>query len=115
MARVTYSTGDKKILGYGTVHDVADWTMRFGNTGAKVQELQEKLVYLGYLDASSVTGHYGVNTQNAITAYQTAHNLKVLGIANIETQTLINRQVDEKRYADADAWVVDDEDDDFYE
>jgi peptidoglycan hydrolase-like protein with peptidoglycan-binding domain len=89
--------------------------MRFGNTGAKVQELQEKLVYLGYLDASSVTGHYGINTQNAITAYQTAHNLKVLGIANIETQTLINRQVDEKRYADADAWVVDDEDDDFYE
>ena len=115
VARVTYSTADKKILGYGTVHDVADWTMRFGNTGAKVQELQEKLVYLGYLDASSVTGHYGVNTQNAITAYQTAHNLKVLGIANIETQTLINRQVDEKRYADADAWVVDDEDDDFYE
>ena len=56
-----------------------------------------------------------MNTQNAITSFQTTHGLKVLGIANIETQTLINRQVDEKRYADADAWVVDDEDDDFYE
>ena len=115
VARVTYSTADKKILGYGTVHDVADWTMRFGNTGAKVQELQEKLVYLGYLDASSVTGHYGVNTQNAITAYQTAHNLKVLGIANIDTQAVLNHQVEEKKFADPDAWSVVEEDDDFFE
>ena len=115
VARVKYSTSDKKILGYGTVHDVCDWTMRFGNTGQKVTELQEKLVYLGWLDAANVTGHYGVNTQNAITSYQTAHNLKVLGIANIETQTLINRQVAEKRYTDADAWHVTEEDDDYFD
>ena len=115
VARVTYSTGDKKILGYGTVHDVADWTMRFGNTGKKVTELQEKLVYLGWLSADNVTGHFGVNTQDAITRFQTAHNLKVLGIANIETQTLINRLYDEKKYADPDAWVVADEDEDFFE
>lgn len=115
VARVTYSTADKRILGYGTVHDVADWTMRFGNTGAKVTELQEKLVYLGWLKADSVTGHYGVNTQDAITRFQTANNLKVLGIANIETQTLINRLCEEKRYLDADAWTVAAEDDDFFE
>ena len=115
VARVTYSTADKKILGYGTVHDVADWTMRFGNTGKKVTELQEKLVYLGWLSADNVTGHFGVNTQDAITRFQTAHNLKVLGIANIETQTLINRLYDEKKYADPDAWVVADEDEDFFE
>ena len=115
VARVKYSTSDKKILGYGTVHDVADWTMRFGNTGAKVTELQEKLVYLGWLDAASITGHYGVNTQDAITRFQTAYNLKVLGIANIETQTLINRLVDEKRYQDPDAWSVPEEDEDFFE
>ena len=115
VARVTYSTADKKILGYGTVHDVADWTMRFGNTGKKVTELQEKLVYLGWLSADNVTGHFGINTQDAITRFQTAHNLKVLGIANIETQTLINRLYDEKKYADPDAWVVADEDEDFFE
>lgn len=115
VARVTYSTADKKILGYGTVHDVADWTMRFGNTGAKVTELQEKLVYLGYLTADNVTGHFGVNTQAAITNFQTANNLKTLGIANIETQTRLNRLCEEKRYLDADAWKVAEEDDDFFE
>ena len=115
VARVTYSTGDKKILGYGTVHDVADWTMRFGNTGKKVTELQEKLVYLGLLSADNITGHFGVNTQNAITAFQTTHGLKVLGIANIETQTLLNRLYEEKRYNDPDAWTVAAEDEDFFE
>ncbi len=115
VARVTYSTSDKKILGYGTVHDVADWTMRFGNTGKKVTELQEKLVYLGWLSADNVTGHFGVNTQDAITRFQTAYDLKMLGIANIETQTLINRLYEEKKYADPDAWVVAEEDEDFFE
>ena len=115
VARVKYSTDDKKILGYGTVHDVADWTMRFGNTGKKVTELQEKLVYLGLLTPDNITGHFGVNTQTAITDFQTAHGLKVLGIANIETQALLNRLYDEKRYRDADAWSVAEEDDDFFE
>ena len=115
VARVKYSTEDKKILGYGTVHDVADWTMRFGNTGKKVTELQEKLVYLGLLTPDNITGHFGVNTQTAITDFQTAHGLKVLGIANIETQALLNRLYEEKRYRDADAWSVAEEDDDFFE
>ena len=115
VARVKYSTDDKKILGYGTVHDVADWTMRFGNTGKKVTELQEKLVYLGLLTPDNITGHFGVNTQTAITDFQTAHGLKVLGIANIETQALLNRLYEEKRYRDADAWSVAVEDDDFFE
>nr|MBR4280819.1 peptidoglycan-binding protein [Clostridia bacterium] len=115
VARVKYSTDDKKILGYGTVHDVAEWTMRFGNTGKKVTALQEKLVYLGYMTQDNVTGHFGVNTQNAITNFQTANNLKVLGIANMETQKVLNRLYEEKRYRDADAWTVVEEDDDFFE
>ena len=115
VARVTYSTADKKILGYGTVHDVADWTMRPGNSGAKVTELQQKLVYLGYLAEDSITGHYGTNTQDAINRFQTANGLKVLGIANIETQRQLNQLCEEKRFLDADAWQVAVEDDDFFE
>lgn len=115
VARVEYSTADKKILGYGTVHDVADWTMRLGNSGQKVVELQEKLIYLGWLPEGSADGHYGSATQDAITQYQTAHGLKVLGIANIETQTLINQEYEEKRYDDPDAWSVAEEDEDFFE
>ena len=115
VARVTYSSNDKKILGFGTVHDVADWTMRLGNSGKKVTELQEKLIYLGWLAEGENDGHYGAATQDAITRFQTANGLKVLGIANIDTQTLINRQYEEKKYADPDAWGVIEEDDDFFE
>ena len=115
VARVTYSNNDKKILGFGTVHDVADWTMRLGNSGKKVTELQEKLIYLGWLTEGENDGHYGAATQDAITRFQTANGLKVLGIANIDTQTLINRQYEEKKYTDPDAWGVIEEDDDFFE
>ena len=115
VARVAYSSNDKKILGFGTVHDVADWTMRLGNTGKKVTELQEKLIYLGYMANGSADGHYGAATQNAINQFQTVNGLKVLGIANIDTQTIINRQVEEKKFADPDAWSVVEEDDDFFE
>lgn len=115
VARVTYSIADKKILGYGTVHDVADWTMRLGNSGQKVTELQEKLIYLGWLPAGSADGHYGATTQDAITRFQTAYGLKVLGIANIETQTKLNQLYEEKRYTDPDMWTVVEEDDDFFE
>ena len=115
VARVTYSSNDKKILGFGTVHDVADWTMRLGNTGKKVTALQEKLIYLGYMADGSADGHYGAATQNAINQFQTVNGLKVLGIANIDTQTIINRQVEEKKFADPDAWSVVEEDDDFFE
>ncbi len=115
VARMTYSTADKKILGYGTVHDVADWTMRLGNSGQKVTELQEKLIYLGWLADGSADGHYGATTQDAITRFQTSYGLKVLGIANIETQTKINQLYEEKRYADPDMWAVVEEDDDYFE
>ena len=115
VARVTYSNNDKKILGFGTVHDVADWTMRLGNSGKKVTELQEKLIYLGWLAEGENDGHYGATTQDAITRFQTANGLKVLGIANIDTQTLITHQYEEKKYTDPDAWGVIEEDDDFFE
>ncbi len=116
VARAAYSTADKKILGYGTVHDVADWTMRSGNTGKKVTELQEKLVYLGWLTADNVTGRYGPNTADAITRFQTANGLDVYpGIASRETQALLNRLYEEKRYSDPAMWIVADEDDDFFE
>lgn len=111
VARVTYSISDKKILGYGTVHDVADWTMRQGNSGEKVRQLQEKLVYLGLMPEGSADGVYGEATANAITAYQQSHGLKVLGIANIETQTALNRDYQQKADNDPDMWaVIDDED-----
>ncbi len=116
VARAQYSIGDKRILGYGTVHDVADWTMRAGNSGAKVRELQEKLVYLGLLPEGSVDGHYGATTAEAIRQYQVKNGLKDYGIANIQTQALINAEYEAKRMSDPGAWtLMDDEDDDYWD
>ena len=111
VARVTYAISDKKILGYGTVHDVADWTMRQGNSGEKVRQLQEKLVYLGLLPEGSADGVYGTATADAITGFQQANGLKVLGIANLETQKALNKAYQKKVDSDPAMWaVIDDED-----
>ena len=110
VARVTYSISDKKILGYGTVHDVADWTMRQGNSGEKVRLLQEKLIYLGLMPEGSADGVYGAATTLAITEFQRANGLKDNGIANIETQKALNALYQARVNEDPDMWfVIDDE------
>lgn len=110
VARAAYSLSDKKILGYGTVHDVADWTMRQGNSGEKVRELQNKLIYLGMMPEGSADGVYGAATAEAITAFQQQQGLKVLGIANIETQNALNKLYQAKYDADPAMWtIIDDE------
>ncbi len=104
--RTTYPIGYTRILGYGTVHDVADWTMRSGNSGAKVRELQEKLIRLGYLAPDQCDGRFGTSTYNAVLVYQQLHGLKENGIANIGTQTLLNREVRDSLYNDPATWQV---------
>ena len=109
--RNEYDLNSGSILGYGTVHDVADITMTFGCLGEKVYTLQEKLAYLGYLDPSLVTGRYGDGTVEAVRAYQEAHKQKVNGIANLQTQAKLDAEYTQAYDSDPDIWgVVDDED-----
>lgn len=110
--RNTYALTNSKILGYGTVHDAADWTMRSGNSGKKVRELQEKLAYLGYLSADHADGRYGTATVDAVKAYQTAHGLRALGIANLETQAALSEEYRYRRYSDPNAWQINDDSED---
>lgn len=112
--RTEYALTYSRILGYGTVHDVADWTMRSGNTGKKVEALQEKLAYLGYLSQEGVDGVYGAATVEAVKQYQTQNGLKVLGIANIATQKQLDEEYKLRQYTDPKAWsgVLDDNDED---
>lgn len=107
--RNVYDLTYTRILGYGTVHDVADVTMRYGNQGVKVQQLQEKLVYLGYLDADKADGLFGTGTAAALFSFQADHGLKTYGIANIKTQQAINLSVDEAIDNDPATWTVIDE------
>lgn len=110
VARDVYELNDPSILGYGTVHDVADITMCFGTQGEKVRQLQEKLAYLGWLDASYVTGRFGDSTVEAVRAYQTAHRLTASGIANMKTQQLLESEFSGLYKNDPDIWAVVDDD-----
>ena len=107
--RNVYDLTYTRILGFGTVHDAMDITMRSGNSGVKVKQLQEKLCYLGYLSPEKVDGVYGSGTIEAIRAFQTDKGLKVHGIANIATQTALNKAYDVAIDNDPATWLVIDE------
>ena len=110
VARNVYDLNDGHILGYGAVHDAIDITMQFGNTGEKVRQLQEKLIYLGYLAAEYETGHFGNATADAVRAFQKDHGQRPGGIANISTQLALDEAVEAKVNSDPLTWtVVDDE------
>lgn len=112
VARNEYPLSNTQILGYGTASDLVDITMRFGNQGEKVRQLQSKLIYLGYLDPSFETGRFGNGTADAVRQFQTDHGLKPNSIANVDTQLLLDEEVDRKYNQDPATWlVVEDEED----
>ncbi len=108
--RNVYSLYDSQILGYGTVHDLADVTMRFGNSGEKVRQLQQSLVFLGFLEEKYITGDFGNATSAAVRAFQDAHGLKGNAVANQAMQLLLQKEVDRKIDADPNTWIAVDED-----
>ena len=110
VARDVYDLNDPSILGYGTVHDVADITMSFGNQGEKVRSLQEMLAYLGFLDPTLATGRFGDGTAEAVRSYQAARGLSANGIANMKTQQLLQSEYAARYKNDPDIWSVVDED-----
>ena len=110
VARNTYELNSSSILGYGTVREVADTTMVFGNQGEKVRQLQERLAYLGFLRSDLVTSKFTDSTTEAIRAYQEARGLRIIGVANRETQQLLEKEYNEAYQNDPDIWSVVDED-----
>ena len=111
VARNVYSLYDTQILGYGTVHDFADITMRYGNSGEKVRQLQESLAYLGFLEPRFVTGDFGNATAAAVRAFQVSQRLKANSVANQATQLRLQEEVELKKDQDPSTWTVVDEDD----
>ena len=108
--RNIYELNSLSIMGYGTVHDVADITMSFGNQGEKVRILQERLSYLGYLNSENVSGRFGDSTAEGLRAWQSDHGLTANGIANMKTQQLLEEEYTTRYANDPGVWsVVDDE------
>ena len=64
-------------------------TMRQGDTGWQVTELQQALIQLGYTDAT-VTGIYDANTTKAVKAFQKANGMAQDGVAGNKVLTALN-------------------------
>ena len=109
VARNDYELNYGRILGYGTVHDVADITMHFGNKGEKVRQLQEKLIYLGLLDPQYENGVFGNATYDALRAFQLEWDLRPFGWANMSTQKKLDDVCQEKYESTPSTWLVTDD------
>ena len=107
--RNTHLLTDWRVMGYGTVRDLADVVMRSGNTGKKVQELQDMLCYLGYLDTQYATGTYGPSTVEAVRVFQQATGKVPTGIANHHTQLTLQHIYEETYWQDDANFIVRDE------
>lgn len=77
-------------------------TLRKGDTGNDVRELQRKLISLGYLSGSA-DGVFGKNTAAAVIAFQRANRLKTDGIAGSQTQEKLDSASGAKAQAQATA------------
>ncbi len=111
VARNAYELTNSRILGYGIVHgELVDITMRFGNNGVKVHELQDRLNYIGYLNNEYITGNYGNATVASVRQFQADHGLRQNGIANNETQLALREEWERVRNEDPAVWTVVDED-----
>ncbi|MBQ6563457.1 MAG: CHAP domain-containing protein [Clostridia bacterium] len=114
--RAEYDLTYGRILGFGTVHDVADWTMRSGNRGEKVRQLQTKLAKIGYLSEEQIDARFGPATQNAVMSFQIDQHLSPNGIANITMQKELNTLYLSAINQDPETWVVSDgTQDDFFD
>ena len=91
--RNAYPLNSWRILGYGTVYELADWTLKFGCSGPKVKELQQELVQAGLLESKYTTGKFGAITQGCIEQIQEQYGILKTGIANLETRLALRRMI----------------------
>lgn len=84
--RGSHKLDDWRVLGYGTVRDLAGVVLNSHASGRKVITLQERLCALGYLDSQYITGIYGAATAQAVRDFQSDTGKTPTGIANHHTQ-----------------------------
>ncbi len=66
-----------------------DPTLQRGDENERVQELQERLMELGYMDVDESTQLFGPATKHAVEYFQRQHNLQQDGIAGPQTLEMI--------------------------
>ena len=93
--RNVYALDYWQILGYGTVRDLADMTLRFGSEGPKVVALQQELAAAGLMEERYTTGKYGAITTDAVKALQRQSGILETGISNLETRLALRSLIRE--------------------
>lgn len=88
--RSSHLLNDWRVLGYGTVRDLAGVILNSHSSGKKVENLQRMLCALGYLDEQYITGNYGSATAQAVRDFQTDTDKTPTGIANHHTQDTLS-------------------------
>ena len=101
-----YKLTEETILGYGTVHDLADLVIKGGCEGKKVTKLQQMLHDVGLLDAAYITGTYGTHTADAIRDFQKAQGIEQTGVAGQQTQLALIRYTEQYRAEHPEYWEV---------
>ncbi len=80
-------TAIQKIL-YGDADALYRRDLKANDKGADVLRVQRRLIYLNYLN-DTPDGILGINTENALKAFQIAHDLNGTGIADRDTQSAL--------------------------
>ena len=106
--RNSYLLDNSQVLGFGLSEDRVDTTIRFGNQGDKVLQLQHDLNRLDMLSERHITGTCGSNTRAAIEDFQRLYlpDRVANGIADMETQQAIRYQVIQVEFNDPANWQV---------
>ena len=91
--RNDYAIDYWRILGYGTVRDLADFTLKFGCDGPKVKALQQELVQAGLLEERYTTGKFGAITTECVKQIQAKYGIQQTGIANLETRMALRDMI----------------------
>ncbi len=106
--RNEYLLSDPTILGYGTVQNAAEVTMRPGNKGEKVRQLQTKLQALALIGQNDIDGVFGGKTTAAVRTFQRDFmpGRRVNGIADMETQFAMQEEIENRLDGDPSNWIV---------
>lgn len=107
--RNSYTLDDWRIQGYGTVFDLADVTLRFGNKGEKVRQMQVKLAELGYMEERFITGNFGKITQDAVMHFQRDNGIDQTGNGGPVTQRALDEAVRHLDSTDLSVWHITDD------
>lgn len=85
-------------------------TLRRGDEGVEVVDLQEDLMELGYnLGVSEPTGYFGSQTEKAVKDIQAKYKLTVDGIYGPKTDAVVDKLLEEKRkpyMVKVTAWIL---------